>query len=309
MIGIYAFGHGGGVPGPIPGTPVTASGNTNFAIIPNLSLKEVTDLARTMRGVLPGLPEGIMALGHALTTGPIAELLAKKPYWLIDCGPETALELCGVSVNGSLSLAVSQNCKGIFLTHCHDDHAGGIKSLGYRFKYIDKIKPHLYVPQEMLPLIEKITAEMLYHNPTVTDRSLGSYYDVKTYDSCEITRNLRLRSFDVDHNCFGPNGERFPAFGYEMTTPSEKTIVFSGDTARPLAEGVIRNADLVIHDVQFYNDGAENNHVHCPFAQLDAVVATPETAKRVLLTHTAHDLPLMACHYQLLRGRTLLVIE
>jgi ribonuclease BN (tRNA processing enzyme) len=113
------------------------------------------------------------------------------------------------------------------------------------------------------------------------DKSRGPDYDV--------------HHFHVDHNCFNHPWQeglaRFPAFGYAVKTLDGKTtIVFSGDTAFPLPMDIIAGADIVIHDVQFYNDGTKGDHVHCPYRLLrDAV--PPEHRHKVWLTHTGHELP------------------
>lgn len=293
MIGIYAFGHGGGVPGAIPGTPVGNAGNTNFAIIPDLDLEEVTNV------------ETRYSKGWEVA----ACLMTIHPYYLIDCGPETMLHLCGV-MGGRQSVA--GNLRGIFLTHTHDDHSGGIKSLAYRTKFIEQEKPFLAYPYELWPLLKQQMAEFRYLNPTVhaQDRGPHFFYYLAATNRVTLSGNMEVQAFPVDHNCVDNEGKDFPAFGYTLTTGANKKIVFSGDTAKPIESKFFTEADFIIHDVQFYNDGSKGDHVHCPYAWLrDAV--PPEHRHKVLLTHTAHDLPPEAVQdgFRLLKGGTLIMVD
>ena len=109
------------------------------------------------------------------------QLLFRQPFYLIDCGPETALHLCGVFGDKP----VASQVKGIFLTHTHDDHSGGIKSLAYRTRFIENTKPILGYPPELDDLIDRQTAEFGYLNPTTkpNERGTSFFYDVRIWSS------------------------------------------------------------------------------------------------------------------------------
>jgi ribonuclease BN (tRNA processing enzyme) len=278
--GILALGHGGGVPRPIPGTPVGHdAGNTNFALIPDFDFDWLDGRMQN----IPGTP---MWSGNHRTW----ELLRKFPFYLIDCGPETALHLCGVFRDGP----AARNLEGIFLTHTHDDHSGGIKSLAYRTKFIENTMPTLYYPTELTEILQSQMAEFAYLNPTVpsSEHGVRFFYNLCPIGDTSVVGfdNFHIQPFKVSHNCFNHKGEPFPAFGYQVTTPGGKKIVFSGDTAFPIGNVELHDADLLIHDVQFYNDGSKNDHVHCPYAKLRDWTP-PEQRHKVYLTHTGHDLP------------------
>ena len=284
--GIYAFGHGGGVPGPIPGTPVGSNGNTNFALIPNLN---------------PAVEAGLIKKN--------SDLLGLHQFWLIDCGPETMLHLCGVMPG---SVPVVQNLKGIFLTHTHDDHSGGVKSLGYRARFVNSTKPMLIYPPELEPILLQQMTECKYLNPTVPPEKHGPqfFYSMIPTHTFGRAKDFTAKSFPVDHNCVDGEGKGFPAVGWIIAT-THSSVVFSGDTARPLEAHYFKNADTIVHDVQFYNDGSRMDHVHCPYAWLrDAV--PPEHRHKVWLTHTGHELPpeVKADGFAgLFRGGSLMVVK
>lgn len=297
-IGIYAFGHGGGVPGPIPNTPVGSAGNTNFAIVPNVN------------SFPPGRPgDDYLRNGFQVYGDRTVAWLGNRPYWLIDCGPETMLSICGVM--SKWTRPVAETLKGIFLTHCHDDHTGGLKSLGYRAKFIEKTKPYLYYPIALAKLLDSQLAEMAFMNPTSTEHGPSAFYTMWPLNRGKIDDwgDFEITHFPVYHNCFDGAGNPFPAFGYKITTKEGKIVTFSGDTAFPIEAKHFEESDLVIHDVQFYSDGSKNDHVHCPYHMLrDAV--RPELRHKVLLTHTSHDLPpeAIADGFKLLRGGDVIVL-
>lgn len=310
--GIYAFGHGGGVPGPIPGTPVGSAGNTNFAIVPNLDMTRFQDPARFW-----------MHNGKRFHAGVgVAELLTDQPFWLIDCGPETMLRICGVLGDEP----VARNLMGVLLTHCHDDHSGGIKSLAYRCKFIEGTRPVLAYPQDLAALVQAQTRELEYMNPKVIDtaespaRGLAACFALHSFTRSDIlgaeiqpgpfTSQFTIGPFPVAHNCLDAAGEPFPAFGYRLVTSGGTIITFSGDTAFPIDYRHLHESDVIVHDVQFYNDGSKGDQVHCPWGWLSGAVP-PGCRSKVMLTHTGHDLPpdVEEMGFQLWKGGTLLIVD
>lgn len=272
-LGIIALGHAGGVPGPYMDM-VGNHGNTNFALVPDITddiIEDAMDFSRT---------------GDRWDQ--ISSILGATPYWLIDCGPETALRLCGVGGQPP----VAKNCKGIFLTHGHDDHSGGLKSFAYRCKFIEKTHPWLYYPRALGPVLESQLVEFSFLKTTSDGSGPNDFYRMWPLGVGKIDDwgDFEISQFLVNHNCFDGKGNPFPAVGYKVTTHGGKTIVFSGDTAFPIPLEITTSADFVIHDVQFYNDGSKNDHVHCPYAVLRDALPLDQR-KKVWLTHTGHDLP------------------
>jgi ribonuclease BN (tRNA processing enzyme) len=279
--GIFAFGHGGGVLG--PGYP----GNSNFAIIPDLP-------AEYLRGT------DILD-----ASADVVDLLS-RPYWLLDCGTETARYLAGLNPWGKI---LTPMCRGVILTHCHDDHSGGLKILAYRRRWGDGITeplPLIY-PEALREYVLQQTVELggVWYFEHRRDTPLGSPFFIR-------------RSLAVDHNLRDAKGEPLAAFAYELQITSAPyrglvargaytLVAFSGDTAFPEYTRLMQS-NYIIHDVQGYDDGKSGAQVHCPYAWLRGAV--PECRRRqVLLSHLGDFVPPQEDGFRVFKGGMLFVIS
>lgn len=264
---VFAFGHGGGIMGP------GYKGNTNFAVF-NVSER---DLKKTNQGLFPETKEWP-------DNGAVVPWLFRNHYfWLVDCGPATIARICEWNV--------SHQCSGVMVTHLHDDHVGGLEQLMYRNKWVDKI-PNLKVCVPHQEMAEDLFDNRLNRILGYTNQPfpLSNYYIGSYYEQPDAPWPTRFVPFKVSHNTW-MNGKDMLAYGYRYETPNGD-ILFSGDTAFPIFDENTKwdRVALAIHDVQFYNDGSENTHVHCPYGLLRDSVP-PEHRHKVLLTHTDIDLP------------------
>ena len=86
------------------------------------------------------LPKNITTTMHSLR---LMDIL-----FVIDCGVTATLSLY------QLQIPINR-IDGIFITHLHADHIGGLEELAYQNLYLFKRKPQLFVPEKLLePLWE-----------------------------------------------------------------------------------------------------------------------------------------------------------
>lgn len=256
-LNILSLGHGGGV-------PMANNGNTNFAVF-------VTE-------------------DQMFTPSPVwpLDLLAEHPYWLIDCGPDTLHTLSTAEVAPSPFI---QNLQGVFLTHCHGDHSGGLAALAWRTKFVEQMKVKLVVHRDCEEILRNQLCELEYDRKDLQKPGerlrIEDFFDVTwvekdpPYSLFELGgEKLAATFFDVDHNI-----RDFPSFGIELEhLRTGQIAVFSGDTSRPIERSWV-GVEIMFHDCQFYSDAPLSEQVHCPFyALLDAV--PQEHRNKVVLVHT-----------------------
>lgn len=217
--------------------------------------------------------------------------------WLLDCGPDTARKILQEEIP----------VQGILLTHLHDDHSGGLKSLAYNDKYKTGFRRKLVYPARLQEGLDQQFCEMQYFSAHYKlDRDWSAYFQPQSMHPCTWVDlgGASATPFPVHHGLWSvdtddrdtsiPSQYEMPAFGWIVQSKGGDRVMFSGDTYEPvdyLVDWLQKPTNrYCIHDVQFYDNGNNGSHVHCPYKHLrDAVPA--DLRHKVLLTHYGATLP------------------
>lgn len=162
-----------------------------------------------------------------------------QPRLLIDCGPRT-LDDYANQYSGQLPT-------GVFITHLHMDHIGGIEQLFYRTYFEQRGRVQLFVPCELLPAMHY----KLANSPFVLSEGGANFWDAFRLVPVGDTfwrDELLFSVFPVRHSGYRA------AFG--LMLPG--AFLYSGDT-RPIPEVLAHYTtagERLFHDCGLYGSPA-----------------------------------------------------
>jgi ribonuclease BN (tRNA processing enzyme) len=194
--------------------------------------------------------------------------------FLIDCGASSliGLERLGLKTNA---------LDGVFVTHLHGDHFGGLAWLLIDAQHRSK-RQRPFTIAGPLGIEERfvIATEALYPGAT----RLATNFDLNFLEfeaETPLTANgVKVTPYEVEH----PSGA--PPYALRFALDG-KVLSFSGDTTWTEALiGAASGADLFICDSYQYD---QPNPVHLDFKTIDANFARLG-AKRILLTHMGEEM-------------------
>lgn len=203
---------------------------------------------------------------------------------LVSCSGFTLLIDCGITA----PLALHQlnvpfdRIDGVYITHLHGDHAGGLEEFAFQMRYKYNKKPTLFIGADLIePLWEhSLKAGMMY--TTEGELTLEDYFNIVPLREgirTELHPGFTLEIMRTFH---------FPKMpSYSCVLNDE--IFYSGDVV--FDEKLIhdmyrsRNCTVLFHDCQLQGAGS----VH---ATLDELLTLPEDIQeRLMLMHYGDDMP------------------
>ncbi len=206
---------------------------------------------------------------------------------LISTGPEDFL--CDVG-DGTLRILkgrdyLFERLRGIFFTHGHYDHIGGLWGLLGYLRFVQRRSPlPVYFPVGSLELNEIIA---LYNRLYGANSPFELIAHCLEENKAVAVGVLMITPFAARH-AGSISGKRslIPAFGYELDAKNVR-IIISGDTGptRKLMKKV-KGADLAIIEATFSDD---TEHVPDTHLSVSEALRIGKSAKEFILVHLTDD--------------------
>lgn len=189
---------------------------------------------------------------------------------LIDCGFTAPRALHAMKI-------AFEQLDGIFITHLHADHTGGLEEIAFVSKYVLKRKPRLFVPQALRDPLWHYSLRGGLESPEEGFVTLDDYFDVSVVPEREGGSEL-LPGLNVE---LAPTKHIAGKASYGVILNG---LVYYSSDSRFDGEGLQRlyrdrGVRYILHDCQLESPGA----VHTTLAEL---LTLPEELQRNLyLTH------------------------
>jgi len=205
-------------------------------------------------------------------------LSTEEYYFIVDAGDGTLRDLVSLKID-------FQKIKGIFLTHGHYDHIGGLYALLGHFRVIErKEKIDIYFPKGCKEVQQIIFA----FKENYDDFSFKiQTHEVKSGGEVKI-ENIKVKIYQMRHYAsVGVNRilHPDPAVGYRFIYKGE-SVAISGDTG--ICPGLIKlvqGADLALIDSTFNEDEATKELLEKLHLSKEKAEEIGKLAKKYVLIH------------------------
>ena len=162
---------------------------------------------------------------------------------LVDCGTDIRHSLHEQGIHHG-------EIDGVYISHLHADHVGGLEWLGFAQSFIDHKKPALYISHDQRDkLWNNVLSGGMSSNET-EESSLSTWFDVQPIENQCFQWGINLfQLIKTPHSI--NNHEPLPAYGLLIHGDS-KTIYISTDTrfCPELLEPIYTQADFIFHDCE-----------------------------------------------------------
>jgi ribonuclease BN (tRNA processing enzyme) len=202
-------------------------------------------------------------------------------HLLIDCGSDArhALAVLGFTY---------RDIDGVYISHFHADHAGGLEWLGFSTRFDAKCnKPKLYVHPDVLPrLWTNVMSGGLQSLEGAEPASINDFYELMpiTNDSHFSWETLDFQLIKTIHAFNGR--ELLPSYGIYFSSPKTQVFITTDTQFKPeLYMSYFEQADIIFHDC---DTGKTQSPVHSHFLQL-ATLPSEIKAKMWLYHYSSAD--------------------
>lgn len=204
---------------------------------------------------------------------------------MIDCGGDARFSF---GEHGATNQNIGEWCDGVYISHLHADHIGGLEWLGFCTYFNPKSpKPKLYIVNHLVrELWRSLRGGMRSHEGVVL--RLDSFFDVRSISINDHFDWEGIRFVPIQTVHIMDGMRIVPSYGLlitELTTP-ERTVFLTTDTqfCPRQIERFYDRSEVVFHDCETY---PFKSGVH---AHYDDLRTLPEaTKKKMWLYHYGPD--------------------
>lgn len=192
---------------------------------------------------------------------------------LLTCNGYTLLVDCGMTAPRALhKLGIPfDRIDGVFISHLHADHVGGLEEFAFQMYYHYKKRPVLWIPSSLRTPLWENTLKGGMDNPAENICTLDDYFEVRELEpgiACGIHPELRLEIMPTVHI------QGKPSFGFYLN----ESVYYSADSLfdreRLLYLYQERGLKHILHECQLKGPGL----IH---ATLDELLTLPEELQAI----------------------------
>jgi ribonuclease BN (tRNA processing enzyme) len=198
-----------------------------------------------------------------------------EKFLLVDCGGDIRFSLGELGVTPA---NISDWIDGVYITHLHQDHIGGLEHVAYAtFFNAHAPKPKLYVSETLLDdLWRSLRSGLIAKGVTSAIETFFEVIPLKfdfQWNGIEFRMTTGWHSFD-DNKLMEVRGLHFNELG------RNRYVYFSADTCVWDENRQLLNSQVIFHDCETYN---KPSGVHAHYDELKALPS--EIKKKMWLYH------------------------
>lgn len=162
---------------------------------------------------------------------------------LIDCGSDIKHSLFDSHYSHT-------DIDGVYISHLHADHTGGLEWLAFSKYFIDKTKPELYISEDQRERLWKNVLSGGLSSLEEFEASLSTYFEVKPIQQGSFFwENHHFKLIKTMH--ISSNKALLPSYGLFITGDSKKVFITTDTRFIPDQLLMVYNeADLIFHDCE-----------------------------------------------------------
>jgi hydroxyacylglutathione hydrolase len=192
---------------------------------------------------------------------------------LLTCNGYTLLIDCGVTAPRALhKLGVPfDQIDGVFISHLHADHFGGLEEFAFQMYYVYKKRPVLWIPSVLRGPVWENTLKGGMDNPAENISTLDGYFDVRELHVGSIHTIHPGFTLEIMPTVHIPGKPSFSLYINQSLYYSADSMF---DAERLLALYKDRGLKTIMHDCQLSGQGL----IH---ATLDELLTLPEELQAI----------------------------